>query len=496
MKFSLSIFSSMNIGNRNEDIIDILSPLHNSLSALGYESIINYDGIAEGFTNIIFGLQNIVDFPLDTLPENSIIYNFEQLSESGKGLRPHYIKALQNIDVWENNFKNIDLLKKDFGITKIQYIPFGFSPEMNRISPEYPKDIDVLFCGKPNQRQNKIVEDLKNEGFCTCVIPNIAGRERDFLLARSKVVLFTHYSTPGSFGSGLLAYYLSNHKAVVCERNKNEEVPQQFQDTCLFAEYEQLVKEIKELLANEERRLRLEKEGFEKFSSNPLIKSLQKALGNETVDVKPCVPRKLNAGSGRDYRFDFLNVDISEKWNPDILLNISDKLDFSTPVVSKRFGPILLEKGYFKEIFAGDILEHVPDLVQTMTNFRDLLCDGGILRIHVPFDLSCGAWQDPTHIRAFNKSSWRYYTDWAWLIGWRDARFDLIDLQYDLTPLGTTLLQRSTPTEVLLGTPRAVEAMEAVLRKRESTPEEKLEYDKEHGAFYHQQTFTLTRADS
>jgi len=43
-----------------------------------------------------------------------------------------------------------------------------------------------------------------------------------------------------------------------------------------------------------------------------------------------------------------------------------------------------------------------------MTNCLKLLRVGGVFKILVPYDLSYGAWQDPTHIRAFNERSWLY----------------------------------------------------------------------------------------
>jgi hypothetical protein len=56
------------------------------------------------------------------------------------------------------------------------------------------------------------------------------------------------------------------------------------------------------------------------------------------------------------------------------------------------------------------------------------------MRIHVPYDLSFGAWQDPTHLRAFNERSWWYYCQRYWYLGWSDAHFDLMQRDYGLSP--------------------------------------------------------------
>jgi hypothetical protein len=47
------------------------------------------------------------------------------------------------------------------------------------------------------------------------------------------------------------------------------------------------------------------------------------------------------------------------------------------------------------------------------------------LEVEVPYEKAPSAWQDPTHLRAMNKSSWLYYTDWFWYLGWFHHRFEI-----------------------------------------------------------------------
>ena len=91
---------------------------------------------------------------------------------------------------------------------------------------------------------------------------------------------------------------------------------------------------------------------------------------------------------------------------------------------------------------------------------------GGAMRIGVPYDLSWGAWQDPTHVRAFNERSWLYYTDWHWYLGWAEARFDMKEMGMKLSPVGEALRQRGVPGDEIFRTPRAVDEMQVVLVKR------------------------------
>ncbi len=185
------------------------------------------------------------------------------------------------------------------------------------------------------------------------------------------------------------------------------------------------------------------------------------------------IPNKINIGSGKDFKQDCLNIDISENSNPDIVADLSDQNLIGRVIKSKRFEDISFDKNKFDEIIANDVLEHIPDLVSAMTNCLDLLKIGGQFNINVPYDLSYGAWQDPTHVRAFNERSWLYYTDWYWYLGWKESRFDMTKLDFTLSPTGIKMQQDGKTTEQILTQPRAVDSMSIVLTKRLLTEKEK-----------------------
>jgi SAM-dependent methyltransferase len=184
-------------------------------------------------------------------------------------------------------------------------------------------------------------------------------------------------------------------------------------------------------------------------------------------------PKRLNIGSGRDFQPDFLNVDINDYWAPDIVADVAADFPSTKPYMTKRFGKVVMAPGSFDQIIANDVLEHVPDLVATMTNCLKLLRLGGAFDIQVPYDLSYGAWQDPTHVRAFNERSWIYYTDWYWYLGWTEARFKVTNSEYIMSPYGHQLMQRGAPLEQVALAPRAVEHMRVRLEKIELSADEK-----------------------
>ena len=168
----------------------------------------------------------------------------------------------------------------------------------------------------------------------------------------------------------------------------------------------------------------------------------------------------LNLGSGKDRRDDCVNADIRADVGADWVVDIC-KLSLGE-VIQSPVGLVTIKPFCFSKIIANDVLEHLPDLVAGMTNCRDLLVDGGEMHIHVPYDLSYGAWQDPTHLRAFNEKSWVYYCGWAYYLGWKDSKFDMTHLEYRLSKYGASL---KLPQDELLRLPRAVDSMYVVLKK-------------------------------
>lgn len=178
-------------------------------------------------------------------------------------------------------------------------------------------------------------------------------------------------------------------------------------------------------------------------------------------------PTRLNIGSGKDFRDDCLNLDIADYRSPDILFDLNEPLPANgLRYATERFGEIGLTKGSFDQIIANDVLEHITNLTTAMKTCLDLLKVGGVFDISVPYDLSLGAWQDPTHVRAFNENSWLYYTDWFWYLQWSEARFvHNKQLSLQLSPLGEELRQQGTSLKEIARTPRAVDAMSVSLKK-------------------------------
>ena len=446
------------------------------LQALGHGVRIQ-DNVADAAaTNIFLGAHLLLLEQASMVPPGSIIYNLEQLG--GPNLAKSYYQLACKRQIWDYSLQNIEKWKTLACSSMPVHVPLGYVPELSRIQSTTEPDIDVLFYGSLNDRRSRILAALEKAGVKVHAVFGVYGKDRDELIARSRIVLNVHFYEAKVFEMVRVAYLLANSKAVVTECSADVPVDTRLNGPVLSLPYDSLVEGCLALLKNEEHRRELEKRALNWFSQQREPEILRKAIQQmETRTIiqtnTPSLPRKLNLGSGKDWRAEYFNVDCDTYWEPDAVLDFNQPLPIGRPLESPRFGSVTMENNFFDEIIANDSLEHIPQLTTAMTSCLSLLRVGGLFRISVPYDLSWGAWQDPTHVRAFNERSWLYYTDWFWYMGWTEARFDLVQFELGLSPIGQALKQQQMKNEDLVRHPRAVDYLRVVLRKRLLTEAEK-----------------------
>lgn len=179
------------------------------------------------------------------------------------------------------------------------------------------------------------------------------------------------------------------------------------------------------------------------------------------------VPTTLHVGSGKNWQPHWLNLDVEPRWRPDIVWDLSLPLpeDGLVTFATERFGEITIGDECFDEMIAQDVLEHIRDLPAAMTTMLRWLRTGGVLKVAVPYELSLGAWSDPTHVRAFNERSFEYFTSWSWYLGWRTHNFTLRKMEFTASAFGLTLTEQGRCDEEVLRTPRAIDQIYVELVK-------------------------------
>ena len=449
---------------------EVAEMLGYALRSLGHAAEIGDNTVDAQATNIVLGAHLLTEGDFEFLPTSTIIYNLEQLG--GAMLPAWYLGLAARFHIWDYSVLNLSAWRQTRCLAPPILVEVGYVPELSRIVSAPEQDIDVLFYGSVNERRDRILSALEAEGVLVHRAFGVYGVERDRLIARAKIVLNIHAYETELFEMVRVSYLLTNAKAVVSELSLDAG---DLSDAVAMYPHEGLVEGCISLLGEERRRKSLEELGAALFKERVASSILKAALaGMQQSSAAPTAefPRRMNLGSGKDWREDCLNIDVNDYWRPDAVFDISKSLPAEVKLETSRFGTIALVSNCLDEILANDVLEHIPDLTTAMRSALDLLRVGGIFHIQVPYDLSFGAWQDPTHLRAFNERSWLYYTDWYWYLGWTEARFGVASLEFMLSPLGEQL-KATLSAEELIRTPRAVDSMRVSLRKQLLSLEEK-----------------------
>jgi hypothetical protein len=457
------------------------------LRDLGYDVQFSSSPFGIDRMPIIFGAHLISE--LAAIPDNAVIFNSEQHGSPWFG--ENYIELLKKHFVIDYSLQNIDRLA-ELGI-EAHHVRLGYVKEEDRAlgsSTEVQKDIDVLFYGSLNQRRTMLLELLAVEDITVHVAQNIFGDDLDALIQRAKIVLNVHYYETKLFEIVRLNYLLSNGVCVISETG-HDPLEKDYEEAVIFSDYEDLAETVMAALADQEK-LQAQRDAANSFMrTRPQDRLLTSDFVPYVEDIglskmTEHFPTVINIGSGKDFNKFYLNLDILEETYPDIVYDITqpfvDKnLSFSTT----RFGVIHLHENSIDTIVANDVLEHLPDLISAMTTCLHLLKYGGKMKIKVPYDLSYGAWQDPTHVRAFNEESWRYFTDWCWYIGWFEDTFRLASLLLDLHPIGVEMQNSGIDLAVIARTPRAVNSMVVELEKirLDEDTQKRLRDFKQHRSF-------------
>ncbi|MEO8808517.1 MAG: hypothetical protein ABI433_20730, partial [Burkholderiaceae bacterium] len=136
-------------------------------------------------------------------------------------------------------------------------------------------------------------------------------------------------------------------------------------------------------------------------------------------------PACLNLVAGKDYKPGWFNLDLAGAAEPDLVLDLGERLALPLAAQSPAAGPVLLTEASVDVIDAGDLPARARDLSALLDNCLRLLRTGGELRIEVPLAGGPLAGQDLSHVRALNENTWFACTEGFWQLGWLESRFDL-----------------------------------------------------------------------
>ncbi|HEY4083841.1 MAG TPA: hypothetical protein VGM81_24405 [Burkholderiaceae bacterium] len=363
-----------------------------------------------------------------------IFVQLEQIGQGGAHLRSEYLKLLEQAAVIDYDADNVSAYAK--APEDVPIVPFLHAPYLKPAQeiPLEDRPIDLLFFGSVNERRRAWLDRIESTGLSVSVFDAaLYADERDQFIRRAKAVVNCHFYASNRFEQARASHCLSLGTPVISERTEQTRPHAAFEQSVLWLEdaaIEQFFSQDFGTPAYYE----FARAALQQFESADPLDEYASALAfaagyckahHERRPSEPWRPDRINLGSGRDYKAGWLNIDILDRAQPDLVLDLSSELALPLRIESPRAGPIELSEDSVTLINANNVLEHVPDLAALMGTCLRLLKLGGEIDIEVPYERAPAAWQDPTHVRAMNENSWLYYTDWFWYLGWFEQRFEL-----------------------------------------------------------------------
>ena len=254
--------------------------IHFSVLELGLKSQItfNYCDNNPSTKNIVLGAHLLNDNLIEDIPENTIIFNTEQIESITENWKKKILNlARKNIIFWDYSQYNLDYLSKTINI-KGKLFQIGYQKELNRINHNIDKNIDVLFYGSINTRREHIINKLKDRKINVKTLFGVYGKERDDLIAKSKLILNMHMYESKIFEIVRVFYLLSNSIPVLTEVGSDTKFNNDFLDLICKSTYENIEKNIIYLLENDKKRIELGENGLNAIKKFPQIKFTEQIL--------------------------------------------------------------------------------------------------------------------------------------------------------------------------------------------------------------------------
>jgi hypothetical protein len=180
--------------------LDTINAVDDQLQQLGYQTKQSTNVILQDAINIIWGVGSPFSPTYDEIrsiakPENSIIFNMEQIASDSNLVTSEYLNFLSNYVVLDYNQKNLNILKNNLGVNGYEF-PLMPSVKFNSdydSSISFEKKYDLAFYGTLNSRREKIIQDIERLGISIKVIKGAYGLDLPAAISDCKAVLNLHY---------------------------------------------------------------------------------------------------------------------------------------------------------------------------------------------------------------------------------------------------------------------------------------------------------------
>ena len=444
---------------------EIARGLQEAFAELGEVAPIVHDPKAIVGRALVLGANLLPRVPDIRIPDDAVVFNLEQVSDSGVWINESYLGILRTHEVWDYSESNIAALRAR-GVERVRQCAIGYAPCLTGIAPAVEEDIDVLFVGSIDGRRIPILDAIEAAGLRVHRLFGVYGAHRDAWIARAKIVLNLHAYPEQVFEIARVSYLLANRRFVISEPGRGtDRVEAMLREGVVFGTEDELPELCRRFAVDEPARRAVAKRGFELFCAMRQVDFLKSALEIEGQDIaRPAaieqqayyegLNEKLLAAIPADARrvleFGCANGRLGEackRQNPALRWTGIERSANAAAVAAGRIdevvlmdldAPVLSRLGNgYDVVVLGDILEHLRDPEALLRVAHDISAPDARLVCCVPNmahasviermlagDLSYDAagLLDETHLRFLSPAStFKLLLDAGWMPNLRDS---------------------------------------------------------------------------
>lgn len=405
---------------------------------MGAEVSIGKNRLRHDAVNFVFGAHLGFD-PALRQRYSCIFVNLEQLGQGGAAVSRDYLSLLSSSAVVDYDRDNLAAYASH--PDEVMIVPFLHAPYLRpqQTLPLADRPIDLLFIGSMNERRRELIARIEACGVPVSVFDGaLYGPERDQYILQAKAVFNAHFYESSRFEQARASHCLSLGTPVISERREQTRPHAAFENSVLWLETADLESYFKQHFGTPAffEQAQAAVRAFE--AADPIevyadLLAFAHGFGRVHQERRPqqaWMPTRINLGTGSLYQPGWLNIDVHERTQPDLLLDLSQPVSWPIQAATPLGGDIEIHPGSVEMMYASEVLESVSDLASLMGNCLQLLKTGGRFVAQVAHEQAMNTWQDPAHRRGMNEKSWLYYADWFWQLGWFEHRFHVEHFEY------------------------------------------------------------------
>jgi hypothetical protein len=274
MKYHITIFKPphprMNI---MDAYLETALSVQWGFNAMAIDCSFKYNQLATDRRNIIFGWAPMISLlGIESIPDDSILYNLEQYSTTDITTSSLSI-VCRKFQLWDYNMENV----RQWTLANPKYPPFyapvSYAPVLEVITPGI-EDFDITFIGSLGPNRSRKINEISGHASRPQVVAaqNVWGKVRDGLISRSSLMLNISEDNPKLkiFEIVRTSFYLANKKLVLCEESPEVTVEPDVREAFLWATSENLANTAYDIASNPSRYRELREIGYSLFKKRDI----------------------------------------------------------------------------------------------------------------------------------------------------------------------------------------------------------------------------------